>query len=156
MIVVFGNYVLLSPLIVLGDAAETARNIVAHQTQVRIAVICFLTYSLGVFVLLTALYVVLRPVDPGSRVGRSAVPPGVRFVMAICTAQSAGRAAALENGNLLQVFQPDPVQALARLHLGANFDAYYVGLPFFGLAATVAPSCGSGRATFRKDWRSSA
>jgi hypothetical protein len=26
---------------------------------------------------------------------------------------------------------------MARLHIGANFDAYYVGLPFFGLAATV-------------------
>ena len=29
------------------------------------------------------------------------------------------------------------MQALARLHLGANFDDYYVGLPFFGLAAAV-------------------
>ena len=42
-IVVFGNYVLLSPLIVPRDAAETARNIVAHETQVRMALICFLT-----------------------------------------------------------------------------------------------------------------
>src|SRR5206468_11963759 len=29
------------------------------------------------------------------------------------------------------------LQAMARLHIGANFDAYYVGLPFFGLAATI-------------------
>jgi hypothetical protein len=29
------------------------------------------------------------------------------------------------------------LQVLARLHLGAGFDDYYVGLPFFGLAATV-------------------
>ena len=29
------------------------------------------------------------------------------------------------------------MQALAKLHLGANFDAYYVGLPFLGLAATI-------------------
>jgi len=29
------------------------------------------------------------------------------------------------------------LQALAKLHLGANFDDYYVGLPFFGLAATI-------------------
>jgi len=26
---------------------------------------------------------------------------------------------------------------LARLHIAANFDDYYVGLPFFGLAATI-------------------
>src|SRR6202790_2712161 len=64
-IVVFGNYVLLNPLVVPGNAAATAQNIVAHQTQLRITAVCFLTYSLGVVVLLTALYVVLKPVNPG-------------------------------------------------------------------------------------------
>jgi hypothetical protein len=43
----------------------------------------------------------------------------------------------LSNANYLQVFEPDRLQAMARLHIGANFDAYYVGLPFFGLAATA-------------------
>ena len=41
VIVVFGNYVLLNPLVVPGDAVATARNIVAHQTQVRIALFAF-------------------------------------------------------------------------------------------------------------------
>jgi hypothetical protein len=43
----------------------------------------------------------------------------------------------LGSANYLQVFEPDRLQALARLSLAANFDDYYVGLPFFGLAATV-------------------
>jgi hypothetical protein len=43
----------------------------------------------------------------------------------------------LSNANYLQGFEPDRLQALARLHIGAGFDDYYVGLPFFGLAATV-------------------
>jgi hypothetical protein len=64
-IVVFGNYVLLSPLVVSGNAAATAQNIVAHQTQLRITVVCFLTYTLGVLVLLTALYVIFKPINPG-------------------------------------------------------------------------------------------
>src|SRR5207247_8524590 len=62
-IVVIGNYALLSPLVVTGNAAETARNIVAHQTQVRVALTCFITYSIIVVVLLGALYVIFRPVD---------------------------------------------------------------------------------------------
>src|SRR5207244_2141827 len=37
----------------------------------------------------------------------------------------------------LQVFQADHLQALARVQLAGSFDDYYVGLPFFGLAATV-------------------
>ncbi len=37
LIVIFGNYALLGPLVVPGKAAETAQNFVAHQTQVRVA-----------------------------------------------------------------------------------------------------------------------
>jgi hypothetical protein len=37
----------------------------------------------------------------------------------------------------LQAFEPDRLQVLARLDIAATFDDYYVGLPFFGLAATV-------------------
>jgi len=55
-IVVVGNYALLSPLVVPGNAAETARNIVSHQTQVRVALTCFLMYSASVVVLLAALF----------------------------------------------------------------------------------------------------
>src|SRR5450432_314342 len=64
-IVVFANYALLNPLIVPGNAAETARNIVAHETQFRITATCFLTYSASVVVLLAALYVILKPVNQG-------------------------------------------------------------------------------------------
>jgi Domain of unknown function (DUF4386) len=39
VIVVFRNYALLSPLVVPSNAAETARNIMAHQTQVRVAIL---------------------------------------------------------------------------------------------------------------------
>src|SRR5207249_154272 len=37
----------------------------------------------------------------------------------------------------LKVFEPDRLQALARVQIAGSFDDYYVGLPFFGLAATV-------------------
>jgi hypothetical protein len=37
----------------------------------------------------------------------------------------------------LRVFDADKLWALARLDLYANFDGYYVGLPFYGLASTV-------------------
>src|SRR5436305_12898307 len=62
ILVVFGNYILLEPLVVPRNAVDTARNILAHQTQFRVALICFITYGIGAIVLLTALYVVLAPV----------------------------------------------------------------------------------------------
>src|SRR5213082_404284 len=136
-IVVFGNYVLLNPLVVPGDAASTAQNVVAHQTQLRITVVCFLTYSLGVVVLLTALYVILEPVNRGLAL----IGVLFRLVFALLWLLSPlnllSMLRLLSNANYLQVIEPDRLQALARLHLGATFDDYYVGLPFFGLAATV-------------------
>jgi hypothetical protein len=136
-IVAFGNYVLLNPLIVSGNVAATAQNIVAHQTQFRITAVCFLTYSLGVVVLLTALYVVLKPVNPGLALAGALF----RFVFALLWLLSPlnllSALRLLSNANYLQGFEQDRLQALARLHLAAGFDDYYVGLPFFGLAATV-------------------
>src|SRR6266566_2031885 len=136
-IVVLGNYVLLNPLVVPGDAAATAQNVVAHQTQFRITVVCFMTYSLGVVVLLAALYVILKPLNPGlALVGALS-----RLVFALLWLLSPlnllSMLRLLSNANYLQGFEPDRLQAMARLHLGANFDDYYVGLPFFGLAATI-------------------
>jgi hypothetical protein len=37
----------------------------------------------------------------------------------------------------LQLFETDRLQVLARLQIAASFDDYYVGLPFFALAATT-------------------
>ena len=136
-IVVFGNYVLLNPLIVSGNAVATAHNIVEHQTQVRITVVCFLTYSMGVFVLLTALYVLLRPINPGLALAGAIFRLVFAALWLLAPLNLLGALRLLSNANYLQVFEPDRLQALARLHLGANFDAYYLGLPLFGLAATV-------------------
>ena len=137
VIVVFGNYALLGPLIVTGNAAETARNIMAHQTQVRFALTCFLIYSASVVVLLTALYVILRPVN-----GLLALLGALfRLVFALlwllAPLNLLGALRLLGNAAYLQVFEADRLQTLARLQIAANFDDYYLGLPFFGLAATV-------------------
>jgi hypothetical protein len=136
-IVVFGNYVLLNPLIVAGDVATTAQNVAAHQTQLRIAAVCFLTYSLGVVVLLSALYVVLKPVNPGLALVGALFRLVFALLWLLAPLNLLAALRLLGNANYLQAFEPNRLQAMARLHPGANFDAYYVGLPFFGLAATV-------------------
>jgi Domain of unknown function (DUF4386) len=136
-IVVFGNYILLNPLVVPGNVAATAQNFIAHQTQVRVTVVCFLTYSLGVVVLLSALYVILKPVNSGLALAGAILRLVFAMLWLLSTLNLLGILRLLSNASYLQVFEPDRLQALARLHLGANFDDYYVGLPFFGLAATV-------------------
>src|SRR5213595_3704593 len=137
ILVVFGNYVLLNPLIVPRNAADTARNILAHQTQFRVALICFITYGVGAIVLLTALYVVLAPVNRGLALAGALFRLVFAMLWLVAPLNSLAALRLLGDASYLKVFEPDRLQALARMQLAGSFDDYYVGLPFFGLAATV-------------------
>jgi hypothetical protein len=136
-IVVFGNYVLLSPLVVAGNAVETARNFVAHETQVRVALTCFLIYSTSVVVLLASLYVILKPVDRILALLGALFRLVFALLWLLAPLHLLGALRLIGSATYLQVFEADRLQALARLQIAANFDDYYLGLPFFGLAATV-------------------
>ena len=91
-LVVFGNYVLLGPLIVPRNAADTARNILAHETQFRVALICFVTYGIGTIVLLTAFYVMLSPVNRGLALAGALFRLVFAMLWLIAPAQQSGRA----------------------------------------------------------------
>jgi len=136
-IVIFAHYGIYTRLMVPGNAADTARNIMAHERLFRISATCDLIYSAGLVVLLAALYVILKPVNRGLAL-LGACCRLVYALMWVVTALNLFGALRLLGGAVyLRVFEADRLQALARLYLGANFDAYYVGLPFFGLASTV-------------------
>jgi Domain of unknown function (DUF4386) len=137
VIVVVGNYAFLGPLVVPGNAAETARNIVAHQTQLRVALICFLIYGVSVVVLLSALYVILKPVNRLLALIAALFRLVFALLWLLTTLNLLGALRLLGDAGYLQVLGAEHLQALARLNVAANFDDYYVGLPFFGLAATV-------------------
>jgi hypothetical protein len=136
-IVVFGNYVLLNPLIVPRNAVDTARNILAHQTQFRVALTCFITYGIGAIILLTALYVILAPVNRGLALAGALFRLVFAMLWLIAPLNSLAALRLLGDASYLKVFEPGRLQALARVQIAGSFDDYYVGLPFFGLAATV-------------------
>jgi len=137
VIVVFANYVLLNPLIVRGNAAETAKNIMAHETQFRVALTCFLIYSASVIVLLAALYIILKPVNQGLALVGALFRLVFALMWLLSTLNMLGALRLLSGASYLQILEPDRLQALARVSVAGTFDDYYIGLPFFGLAATV-------------------
>src|SRR5213082_1998585 len=137
VLVVFGNYVLLGPLIIPRNAVDTARNILAHQTQFRLALICFITYGIGAIVLATALYIILAPVNRGLALAGALFRLVFAILWLIAPLNSLAALRLLGDTPYLKIFEPDRLQALARVQVAASFDDYYVGLPFFGLAATV-------------------
>jgi len=123
-------------LMVAGNAAATARNILAHERLFRLGVAGDLVYEAGLLVLLSALYVVLKPV------GRTLALLAAfwRLVYAllwVLTSLNLLTALRLLNGaDYLRVLGTEQSQTLARLYL-SGFDSYYVGLLFYGLASTA-------------------
>lgn len=136
-IVILANYGINFRLIVPGNAVDTARNIMANETLFRINIACNLIYVVNVVVLLAALYVILKPVNRNLAL----VAAFCRLVFALMWGVTAlnmlGALRLLGDAAYLPVFRADQLQTLARLHITASYDAYYVGLPFWGLASTV-------------------
>lgn len=136
-IVVLANYGISFRLSIPGNPAETARNIIAHETLFRINVACDLLYVATIGVLLSALYVILKPVDRTLALVAAFCRLVVALMWGVTALHMLGALRLLGGSTYLSVFEADRLQALARLHLDAGYDAYYIGLPFWTLASTV-------------------
>jgi hypothetical protein len=134
--VVAVNFGIFARLIIGGNPAESARNILAHETLFRIGIAGDVVYCVGVVVLLTALYVILKPVSQNlallAAFGR--LVQGFTWLLVTLNLFTALRL--LSDADYARAFGPDQLRALARLYLSGS-DAYYVGLLFWALAATV-------------------
>jgi hypothetical protein len=135
--VVYANFAIHARLIVEGDASQTARNILAHETLFRTSIALDLIYSTGLLVLLAALYVVLKPVDRTLALLASVLRLIYALMWLRMTLNLFDSLRLLSGAEYLRAFQTDQLQALARVALRASFDEYYVGLLFWALAATV-------------------
>src|SRR6476469_4849680 len=136
-IVVFANYVLPNPLDGPRNAADTARNLLAHPTQFRIALTLFLTYSVGAVVLAGALYIILRPINHYLALLGALFRLVFAMSWLLSVIYSLGALRMLGNTPYLKVFALARLQAMTRVMIASTFDNYYGGLPFFGFAATV-------------------
>ncbi len=135
-IVVFSNYSITFRFIV-PDAAETARNIIANQTLFRINIVCNLIYLVTLIVMFTSLYVILKPVNKNLALAAAFFRLIYALMWGIMALNTLGALRLLGDAAYLPVFNADQLQTLSRLHLSSSWDAYYVGLPFWGLASVV-------------------
>jgi len=136
-IVVIGNFGIRGRLLVAGNAAETARNIIAHERLFRINIAGDLIYAAGVIVLLSALYVILKPVSRGIALVGVLFRLVYALMWVLVVVNSFNALRLFIGADYLGVFEAERLQALARFYLASGFDVYYVGLLFYGLASTV-------------------
>ena len=136
-IVIFSNFSINFRFIVPDEAAETARNIIANQTLFRLNVVCNLIYLVTVIVMFTSLYVILKPVNKNLALAAAFFRLIYALMWGIMALNTFGALRLLGDASYLPVFEADQLQTLSRLHLSSSWDAYYVGLPFWGLASVV-------------------
>lgn len=137
VIVVYDNFAIFERLIVPGNVAATAQNILAHEQLYRLGIAGDLLYSVGVVVLLTALYVVLRPVNRGLALLATFLRLVWVLMWLAMTLHLFDALRIVGSPDYLRAFQPEQLQGLARFYLGTRFDYYYVGLLFGSLASTL-------------------
>ena len=136
-IVVYVNFGIVDPLTVENNATETARNILANEQLFRIGMTGNLIYCVGLVVLFTALYVVLKPVNWGLALLGTFWRLVWLFMWLLVTLNLFDALRLLSSSDYLGAFEPEQLQALSRFHLATGFDYYYVGLLFSALASTV-------------------
>jgi hypothetical protein len=135
--VVYANFGIHDRLNVTGDAAGTARAILAHEQLFRIGIACDLIYSIGIVALLTAFYVILEPVSRPLALLGTLWKLVYALAWVVMSLQFFDALRLVKGGTYLNVFERDRLQALAKLYLSARFDRYYGGLLFYALGATV-------------------
>ncbi|MGA9343291.1 MAG: DUF4386 domain-containing protein [Rhodanobacteraceae bacterium] len=137
VIVILANYGINFRLIVPDNAVDTARNVMTHATLIRLNVACNLIYVVTVLILLTALYVILQPVNRSLALLATFCRLLFALMWTVTAINMLGALRLLGDAAYLPVFQADQLQTLARLNIASNHDAYYVGLPYWGLASTI-------------------
>jgi len=133
---IFAEFFVLGRL-VSNDAAETARNIVAHERLFRLGI----ASNLGVFaldvVLIAALYVTLKPVHRGLALLALLWRMIETVMLAGVTLNDFTVLRLLSGVEYLDAFEPERLHALARLAMSGHGAGYQLGLIFSGLGGTV-------------------
>jgi len=111
--------------------------ILAHERLFRIGIASDLIDCAGVVVLLTALYVILKPVNRGlALLAAFWILEWVLMWLAM-TLHLFDALRLLRGADYLRALEAERLQAMAKLYLSTRFDYYYVGLLFGALASAV-------------------
>jgi len=134
---VFAEFYVRGQLVVSGNAAQTALNIVAHERLFRLGIASNLAVFAIDVILIAALYVVLKPVNRSLALialGWGLIETASLVVAALSDFEVLR---ILSGAGYLNVFELDRLQALARLSVSKHGDAYNVGLMLAGLRSTT-------------------
>ena len=121
-----------SPLIIFGDAAATARNIMASEWQFRVGITGDLVSTVFFLLAAWALYKLLKPVNQDFALLFLLLNLGGVAVYSINLLNQFAAVLLLSGADTLKVFQADQLQALAMFFLNLHKNGYWIAQIFFG------------------------
>ncbi len=127
----FSELFVRGSLVVPGDAAATAANILAADTLFRIGVVSDLVMFLADVAIAVALYVLFAPVSRTLSATAAAFRLTQTAVIGINLLHQFAALLVLRNGGALTAFDPDQLDGLALLLLELHRYGYLLGLVFF-------------------------
>ncbi len=124
-------------LIVPGDAATTAHNIMANEGLFRIAICSYLIVAILDVVVAWALYVLLKPVNKSLSLLAAWFRVVYAAILGIALHNFFSVLLLLSDADYLTVFETDQLYAQVMLFLNAFSYGWLIGLVFFGLHLLV-------------------
>ncbi len=129
----FANFYILPSLIVPGDAATTANNIMANELLFRIGICSFTIVIVLDVVVAWALYVLLKPVNKSLSLLAAWFRLVYATIFGIALANLFNVLRLLSDADYVTVFDIDQLYAQVMLSLNAFSDGWQIGYVFFGL-----------------------
>src|SRR5215211_7351033 len=129
----FSILYLPSTLIVPGDAAATAGNVMASEGLFRLGIVVDSLVVLLEIVVIAILYVLLRPVNRTLALVAAFARLAMTIVMAVNVFNSLGVLLLLGDAEYLTAFEPGQLHALVLLFLNLHESGIYVWQVFFAL-----------------------
>ena len=129
----FSILYLPSTLIVPGDAAATASNVMASEGLFRLGIVVDSVVVLLEIVVIAILYVLLRPVNRTLALVAAFARLAMTVVMAVNVFNSLGVLLLLGDAEYLTAFETDQLHALVLLFLNLHESGIYIWQVFFGL-----------------------
>ena len=121
-----------SPLIVFGDAATTARNIMSSEWRFRIGITGDLVSAVFFLLAAWALYALLKPVNKDFAFLFLLLNLSGVAVYSINLLNQFAAVLLLSGADTLKVFQADQLQSLAMFFLNLHKNGYWIAQIFFG------------------------
>jgi uncharacterized protein DUF4386 len=134
---IFSQVFVLGRIVVPGDAAATASNLLASEGLFRLGIAIDVITFVSDVVIAWAFYELLKSVDPGLALLGAFLRIADGAILAVTTFNGLITLHLLSGADYLHAFDASQLQSLARLFLSARGVGFDVGFVFLGLGSTV-------------------